>query len=244
LTALVAFHKTLTRFYELESKGQENRIMMFQSLIFAIAAYLFGSIPFGKLIAKKVAHVDITQTGSGNIGATNVARELSIKWGVLTLVLDVLKGFVPVALFAGLAPKTGMDHELGLLVVGLCALLGHQFSLFLSFRGGKGVGTALGVYLAISPLSCLVALVLFVLIVYIWDFISLASMLSALAMPFLFALFGKTPPLIIGAVIAAALIVIKHKDNIQRLLKGDERKWKQRKSQANNSRSLSSSSSE
>jgi glycerol-3-phosphate acyltransferase PlsY len=85
---------------------------------------------------------------------------------------------------------------------------------------------------------------LFILIVYVWDFVSLASMLSALAMPLLFALFGKAPPLVIGAVIAAALIVIKHKDNIQRLIKGNERKWTDRKSQANNSRSLSSSSSE
>ncbi len=218
--------------------------MVFQTFIFAVAAYLFGSIPFGKLIARKVAHIDITQKGSGNIGATNVARELSIKWGILTLILDMLKGFVPVVLFACVASKAGMGHNIGLSVVGLSALSGHQFSVFLRFRGGKGVGTALGIYLAMSPLSCLVALMLFILVVYIWDFVSLASMLSALAMPLLFALFGKTPPLIIGAVIAAALIVIKHKDNIQRLVKGDERKWTGRKNQANNSRSLSSSSSE
>jgi glycerol-3-phosphate acyltransferase PlsY len=218
--------------------------MVFQTFIFAVAAYLFGSIPFGKLIAMKVAHIDITQKGSGNIGATNVARELSIKWGILTLVLDMLKGFVPVVLFACMAPKAGIGQEIGLFVVGLSALSGHQFSVFLRFRGGKGVGTALGIYLAISPLSCIIALMLFILIVYVWDFVSLASMLSALAMPLLFALFGKAPPLVIGAVIAAALIVIKHKDNIQRLIKGNERKWTDRKSQANNSRSLSSSSSE
>jgi glycerol-3-phosphate acyltransferase PlsY len=218
--------------------------MVFQTFIFAVASYLFGSIPFGKLIAMKVAHIDITQKGSGNIGATNVARELGIKWGILTLVLDMLKGFVPVVLFASLGPQVGIGHEIGLSVVGLSALSGHQFSVFLKFRGGKGVGTALGIYLAISPLSCIIALMLFILIVYVWDFVSLASMLSALAMPLLFALFGKAPPLVIGAVIAAALIVIKHKDNIQRLIKGNERKWTDRKSQANNSRSLSSSSSE
>ncbi|MBW1798219.1 MAG: glycerol-3-phosphate 1-O-acyltransferase PlsY [Deltaproteobacteria bacterium] len=217
---------------------------MLQTFIFAIAAYLFGSIPFGKLIARKVAHIDITQKGSGNIGATNVARELSIKWGILTLVLDMLKGFVPVVLFACLAPKAGIGHEIGLSVVGLSALSGHQFSIFLKFRGGKGVGTALGIYLAISPLSCLVALMLFILIVYIWDFVSLASMISAFSMPLLFAIFGKTPPLVIGALIAAALICLKHKENIQRLLKGDERKWSERNIQANNSSSLSSSSSE
>ena len=218
--------------------------MVFQTLIFAVAAFLFGSIPFGKLIARKVAHIDITKKGSGNIGATNVARELSMKWGILTLFLDMLKGFVPVALFGCMAPKAGIGHEIGLFVVGLSALSGHQFSIFLKCHGGKGVGTALGIYLAISPLSCLIALMLFILIVYVWDFVSLASILSALAMPLLFALFGKTTPLVIGAVIAAALIVIKHKDNIQRLVKGEERKWSDRKSQANNSRSLSNSSSE
>jgi glycerol-3-phosphate acyltransferase PlsY len=218
--------------------------MMFQSLIFAIAAYLFGSIPFGKLIARKVGHIDITQKGSGNIGATNVARELSVKWGILTLILDMLKGFVPVVLFSCLAPQAGIGHEIGLSIVGLSALLGHQFSIFLRFRGGKGVGTALGIYLGISPVSCLLALLLFILIVYIWGFVSLASMLSAFAMPLLFALFGKTPPLVIGALIAAALICIRHKENIQRLIKGDERKWRDRKSQVNNSSSLSSSSSE
>ena len=163
--------------------------MIFQSFIFAITAYLFGSIPFGKLIAGKVARIDITQKGSGNIGATNVARELGIKWGILTLVLDMLKGFVPVVLFACLAPKAGIGHEIGLSVVGLSALSGHQFSIFLKFRGGKGVGTALGIYLAISPLSCLSALLLFILIVYIWDFVSLASMTSAFSMP-LYALAG------------------------------------------------------
>jgi len=217
---------------------------MLQPFIFAVAAYLFGSIPFGKLIAGKVARIDITQKGSGNIGATNVARELGIKWGILTLVLDMLKGFVPVVLFACLAPKAGIGHEIGLSVVGLSALSGHQFSIFLKFRGGKGVGTALGIYLAISPLSCLSALLLFILIVYIWDFVSLASMTSAFSMPLLFALFGKTLPLVIGALIAAALICLKHKENIQRLLKGDERKWRERNIQANNSSSLSSSSSE
>ena len=217
---------------------------MLETFIFAVAAYLFGSIPFGKIIAGRVAHIDITQKGSGNIGATNVARELSVKWGILTLVLDMLKGFVPVVLFACLAPQAGTGHETGLFVVGLSALLGHQFSVFLSFRGGKGVGTALGIYLAISPLSCLAALLLFILIVCIWDFVSLASIISAFAMPVLFALFGKTPPLVIGTVIAAILILIKHKDNIQRLVKGDERKWRERNLQANSSSSLSNSSSE
>lgn len=219
--------------------------MLSQGILYAIGAYLFGSVPFGKLIAKRVAQIDITTRGSRNIGAANVARELGVNWGLLTLLLDILKGFIPVVLCSRYASHVlGTDPGLAVSVVGLSALLGHQFSIFLRFRGGKGVGTAVGVYLAISPLSCLVALFLFLLIVYKWDFISLGSMVSACAMPFLLAGFGKRPPLVIASFIIATIICFKHNENIQRLLSGEERKWSDRKSQVSKSRSLSNSSSE
>ncbi|MBC8417614.1 MAG: glycerol-3-phosphate 1-O-acyltransferase PlsY [Desulfobacterales bacterium] len=216
----------------------------YQSILFAIAAYVIGSIPFGKIIAGSVARIDITQRGSGNIGATNVARELGMKWGVITLVLDVLKGLAPVLIFSLYVSRTGAPYETVLAAIGLCALLGHMFPVFLKFRGGKGVATALGVYLAISPLSCLCGLVLFVLIVIKWDFISLGSVISAGAMPLFLILFGKPQPVIIASLIMALLICYKHKENIQRLIKGEERKWKERNVQANRSSNLSNSSSE
>ncbi|MFH1628844.1 MAG: glycerol-3-phosphate 1-O-acyltransferase PlsY [Pseudomonadota bacterium] len=216
----------------------------YQSILFAIAAYVIGSIPFGKIIAGSVARIDITQRGSGNIGATNVARELGMKWGIITLVLDVLKGLAPVLIFSLYASQTGAPYETALAAIGLCALLGHMFPVFLKFRGGKGVATALGVYLAISPLSCLCGLVLFVLIVIKWDFISLGSVISAGAMPLFLILFGKPQPVIIASLIMALLICYKHKENIQRLIKGEERKWKERNVQANRSSNLSNSSSE
>jgi glycerol-3-phosphate acyltransferase PlsY len=218
--------------------------MISQLIIFLIAAYFLGSIPFGKLIAWQVAQINITRRGSGNIGATNVARELGVTWGIATLFLDVLKGFVPVLVFAIYASQTGINREIGILAVGLCALLGHQFSVFLKFRGGKGVATAVGIYLVISPVACLVAAFLFFLIVYKWDFVSLGSILSAIAMPILLAFFGHSPPIVIGSFIAAALICFKHADNIQRLVKGKERKWRGGKNQPKISRSLSNSSSE
>jgi glycerol-3-phosphate acyltransferase PlsY len=204
--------------------------MISQLLYWVPAAYLLGSVPFGKLISKKAAHIDITNRGSGNIGATNVAREIGIKWGLLTLLLDVLKGFIPVILFSRYASQAAPLQELGLSAVGLSALLGHQFSLFLRFRGGKGVGTALGIYLGIAPLCSLLAVLLFFIVVTKWNFVSLGSISSAAAMPILIAIFGKPLPVFIGAVIAAALICIKHMDNIQRLVKGKERKWTARKS--------------
>ncbi|MBW1735358.1 MAG: glycerol-3-phosphate 1-O-acyltransferase PlsY [Deltaproteobacteria bacterium] len=197
--------------------------------MFAAGAYLLGAIPFGKIIARYAARIDITKQGSGNIGATNVARELGMKWGIITLILDLLKGFVPVILFSLLSDQGAAPDQTALASIGICALLGHMFPVFLGFQGGKGVATALGVYLALSPLSCLLGLVLFIILVALWDYISLGSILSAAAMPLLLFLFGKPEPLIMGALLMALLIWYKHRVNIQDLIRGRERKWKDRK---------------
>ncbi|MBN1101966.1 MAG: glycerol-3-phosphate 1-O-acyltransferase PlsY [Deltaproteobacteria bacterium] len=191
---------------------------------FFVVSYLLGSIPFGRLIAQRVARIDITRRGSGNIGATNVARELGVKWGLVTLLLDLLKGLAPTLAFRALFP--GQDTALS--IVGVCALLGHQFTPFLRFRGGKGVATALGVYLAISPLSCLGALVVFVLVVSVWDFISLGSMAGAAAMPLFLALASVPAVIVLASAFMACFIFLKHKENIRRLLAGNERKWRKR----------------
>jgi acyl phosphate:glycerol-3-phosphate acyltransferase len=193
--------------------------------LFFVIAFLLGAIPFGRLISQWVAKIDITRRGSGNIGATNVARELGLKWGILTLALDLLKGLAPTLLFDRLFPEA----SLGLSITGLCALLGHQFTPFLRFRGGKGVATALGVYLAISPLGCLAAAVVFLLTVYIWDFISLGSMVGACAVPVFFVLLGLPLYPVLNSVVAAGLICVKHRDNIERLLAGKERRWRKKK---------------
>jgi glycerol-3-phosphate acyltransferase PlsY len=218
--------------------------MLLETSLFVLAAYVFGSTPFGKLVAKGVARIDITQQGSKNIGATNVARELGLKWGLLTLILDMLKGFLPVFLYGFYASPGSIEYTLGLSVVALAPLLGHQFSLFMGFHGGKGVATAFGIYLAISPISCVLALLLFLLTVYKWDFVSLGSMVSASALPVFLTLFGRPWPLVIGALFAAALICLSHRENIQRLVSGEERKWSERKGHSNRSKSLSNSSSE
>jgi glycerol-3-phosphate acyltransferase PlsY len=200
--------------------------MILQSSIYILAAYLIGSIPFGKIIARRFGQIDITQQGSGNIGATNVAREIGIKAGLLTLCLDTLKGFIPVFFFALSTPESGLNSEIWLSAVALSALLGHQFSIFGNFRGGKGVATALGVYLAISPLSCLLAILVFLATVGLWNFVSLGSMAAASAMPLLLAILGRPLPIVVGAIIAALLIIIRHGENIRRLFKGEERRWR------------------
>ena len=218
--------------------------MISQGLFFCLAAYLFGSVPFGKLIAKRVASIDITKRGSQNIGATNVARELGTFWGLVTLILDMLKGFIPITLYISYASQKTDYYTIGLSAVMLSALIGHQFSIFLRFKGGKGVGTATGIYLALSPISCLLAVVLFILIVYKWDFVSLGSIVSASAMPLLLAFSGKGQFPVICSALIAALIILKHRENIQRMLKGEERKWRERRPHASRSRSRSNSSSE
>ena len=191
-------------------------------LLYLTGAFFLGAVPFGKIIAWYAAGVDIARQGSGNIGATNVARYMGVKWGLLTLFLDALKGFVPVFLFSHLFP----EQPLGPSLVGLCALLGHQFSPFLRFRGGKGVSTALGVYLAIAPGLCILGLALFILTVCVWDFISLGSMISACAIPLLLLASGKPAATAAVAAVMAVLVCIKHRDNIGRLANGQERKWR------------------
>lgn len=211
---------------------------------FLVTAYLLASIPFGKIIARNVADIDITARGSGNIGATNVSRELGVKWGLITLLLDTLKGFLPVFMASRYLWHPDVMSSLGLSTIGTAALLGHQFSLFQGFKGGKGVATALGIYLAIAPIPCLIALVLFVAVVYKWKYVSLGSMVSAFSLPVLVTLFGKPLPIGIGALVVASLIFVKHRDNVTRLTRGQEHPWRKKNDQPNLSMSRSSSSSE
>lgn len=184
-------------------------------------AYLLGSIPTGLLLAKAFGGVDIRTTGSGNIGATNVYRTLGRKVGVMTLVGDCLKGLVPVlvAKWLGLAVPW-------IAAIGIAAFIGHVYTVFLGFKGGKGVATALGVFLGTSPLSVLAALSVFALVLWKWRYVSLASMVAAAAMPLIVAALDGNPPMIVMTVVIAALVIYKHRENIQRLRAGTESKFK------------------
>lgn len=191
-------------------------------IVFYVSAFFLGAIPFGRLIARSVGRIDITKKGSGNIGATNVARELGMKWGVLTLLLDFVKGFIPALCFLLLFPEA----KIGLSIIGLCSLLGHQFTPFLRFRGGKGVATTLGFFFAVSPLSTIPAIGVFLLTVYLSDFISLGSIVAAFSLSLFLALFGDSGALLAASLVAAVLICFQHRENIRRLLSGEERRWR------------------
>jgi glycerol-3-phosphate acyltransferase PlsY len=196
-----------------------------------IGAYLLASIPFGLMISKRVAKLDITKAGSGNIGAANVSREVGLTWGILTLLADALKGFIPVAISLYLlGTSTEMQEALGG-SVGLAALLGNQFPIYNRFKGGKGVATSLGIFLAISPISCLFSGIAFLTLVSIFRYISLGSIVGALTMPIWLYSMGHSSLLIIVSAIISLFILVKHIGNIQRLIKGNERRWQIKKSQ-------------
>ncbi len=181
-----------------------------------ILAYALGSIPFGVLYAR-TQNLDPREHGSGNIGATNVARSLGRKAGALTLLGDTLKGWLAVALAAWT-----LGTPAAIAGAGLMAFLGHLFSVFLRFKGGKGVATGLGVSLYIIPLAALGSIAVFAVTLWTSRYVSLSSILAALALP-LFGLFLKMPlPYITVSLIIALLVLHKHRENIQRIIAGTE----------------------
>ena len=191
-------------------------------IFIALFGYLLGSIPTGLVVSRLFTKIDPRQAGSKNIGATNVYRTAGKKLGILTLGIDVLKGALPVwmAIYWGLRP-----HWVAL--AGLSPVLGHVFSIFLGFRGGKGVATALGAYLMISPVAVLVEALVFSGIVWKWRFISLGSITCATTIPILIAFFrSDSQAYSIMSVLIAALILYRHQSNIARLLQGTENKWR------------------
>lgn len=205
-----------------------------------LAAYLLGSVPFAFLIAK-VYGKDLRTVGSGNIGATNLARAVGRKWGYACFVLDALKGLAPVALVGAVAgvPNSPMFLSLWLLV-GIATILGHVFPIYLRFRGGKGVATSFGVALGLWPyftLCALIALIVWVGVVLTWHYVSLASICAAVAFPVALVLgMLMVPawrsvnlwPLLIAAVVIPVLVIVRHRENIRRLATGTENRIQSR----------------
>jgi glycerol-3-phosphate acyltransferase PlsY len=189
-----------------------------------LASYLIGAIPFGLLFSRAVGK-DVRTEGSGNIGATNVNRVLGKKLGILTLLCDVAKGLLPVYLAALFLPASE-NRELFVALCGLATILGHMFSVYLVFQGGKGVATALGVFLYFSPLSILAALVVFIAVLVVSGFVSAGSLAASGLIPLFLWYLGAPLGTIVVSVIIALLIWAKHHSNISRLLKGEETSWK------------------
>ncbi len=189
-------------------------------------AYLCGSVPWGVVLAGR-AGVDVRQSGSGNIGATNVARTAGVRPAILTLLADVAKGFLPTLLARVLLTDAWL-----IAAVGLAAFLGHLFSAFLRFSGGKGVATGCGVFLALAPEAVAICAVAFA-VVGLWTrYVSLASVIAAGALPLLTLMLGARTPIVVAALISAAFIIFRHRDNLLRLRRGTEPKFHARRSPA------------
>jgi len=205
-----------------------------------IAAYLLGSIPFGLLIAK--AHgKNLRSIGSGNIGATNVSRALGRKWAYVCFVLDVLKGLIPMLATMLIAEPDSVLTLWLWLAVGCAAILGHIFPIYVKFKGGKGVATSFGVALGLWPyytICVLFAAVVWVVVVLIWRYVSLASIAASVTFPLVLAAaiiltpgwdFGNLWPVLIAAVAIPVMVIIRHRENVKRLLAGTESKIRQKK---------------
>ncbi len=202
-------------------------------LLIPLVAYLLGSIPFGLILAKLFGRGDVRKEGSGNIGATNVSRVAGPLAGILTLLLDGAKGAVAVLLTG----RYSNDSATWMVIAGLAVLVGHCFPLWLKFKGGKGVATAAGLYLALCPPAFLGGLILFLLVAGFSRYVSLGSVAAAVAMPLLMYFLWvphHAPPLVItfGALAVAMLIVYKHDGNLQRLVQGTEPKFSFRRKNA------------
>ena len=190
-------------------------------------AYLLGSIPFGYLLVKQFREEDIRSTGSGNIGATNVARSGAKGLAIATLLLDLGKAFLAVEIAKHVAPG---NYDVAV-AAAVAAILGHVFPVWLGFRGGKGVASALGVFLALSWPTALSALAIFLVIVILTRYVSLASIFSSATLPFfgLYFVRQRSPILIAGFFFIPVLIIVKHRQNIRRLLSGTENRFGSRK---------------
>lgn len=188
-------------------------------LLMVLFAYLLGSVPTGFLLGS-LSGVDVRQAGSGNVGATNVARVIGKKQGLLTLLGDVAKGFIPVFLSIHLdftATATSL--------VALAAFLGHLYPVFLKFQGGKGVATALGIFLSLAPMATVVLVFIFSLVAMASRIVSLASLVAAGCAPLVLWFFSYDPALLWLSLLIGLLIIVRHRANIQRLMAGIEPKF-------------------
>jgi glycerol-3-phosphate acyltransferase PlsY len=194
------------------------------TLLLLLSAYLLGSIPTGVILAKAFSDVDPRTQGSRNIGATNVFRTAGKKLGAVTLLGDILKGFLPVII-----ARTSIDSNFWVGAVALTAFIGHLYPIFLRFKGGKGIATGLGAFLALAPLPAILSCLVFAAVVYRWRYISVGSLSATAAFPVFLALLNPHLVYIPFALAIGSLIFYRHRENMERLRAGKESKFGEKK---------------
>lgn len=211
---------------------------MLNMLLMIAISYLMGSIPTSIIAGKLLKGIDIRKEGSGNAGATNVFRVLGWKAGLVVLLIDMLKGWIPTVYVSQLGMDSGLGwHAINYqILAGVCAMFGHIWTIFASFKGGKGVGTGAGMIIGLAPFPVLVCIIVFIVTVWLTRFVSLGSILASItfmAVVFVqkFALNQPVPiELLVFSVFIPVLIIFTHRANVQRLLKGEENKIQFKKS--------------
>ncbi len=203
------------------------------TILLILTAYVLGSIPNALWVGKVFKGIDVREHGSKNTGSTNAARVLGAKLGILTLVLDIVKGSIPVILAlimrADLIGNVANISNIDAILIGVSAIIGHSFSIFMKFKGGKAVATTVGVFIVLVPKALLLAAVVFFAVFLLTRYVSLSSMIGAVSLPiFIYLLYGNIPYIIFGGIIAI-LIIIRHKSNIERLINGTETKFEPKK---------------
>lgn len=188
-------------------------------------SYLIGSLPTSYLLGKWTKGIDIRSYGSGNVGFTNLCRIAGLKPGIIALFVDVLKGLIPVLAGYYLFDASSKT-DIIVIFLGIAAIIGHNWSIFLKGKGGKGVATSTGVFLGLLPIPTLFAFIIFLIVVFLTRYISLGSIVGSISLPFIAYLKGESKELVTFAFIVAVLIISKHKSNIKRLLNKKENKFK------------------
>lgn len=206
-----------------------------------IVAYLIGSFPTAVIVSKLFFGFDIRTRGSGNMGSTNTFRELGIVWGIFVQIVDILKGFIPTAVLVPIFYENIDSQTLGYFggitgikfSVGICAVIGHIWSIFVGFKGGKGINTALGMLLGIAPIELLIAILIFIFVFLSSGYVSLGSLSAAFSFPVIISIrhvllkykYDNFVLLLVFSIFLFALVIFTHRQNIKRLLKGTENKF-------------------
>ena len=200
-------------------------------ILVIIAGYILGSLPFSFWLGK-FRGVDLRRVGSGNVGATNLARTVGTEWGLIAFVLDLGKGLIAVILagyICNLLKTSGTSLSILKIIGGISSIIGHNWSMWIRFKGGKGVATSAGVFLGLAPVSLLLAMAVWLVVLVLFRYVSLASIIASISLPlWMWSGIGGKPalPIIIFSCIVSILLIIRHRSNIKRLIQGRESKFK------------------
>lgn len=206
-------------------------------ILYIVAGYLIGSIPPAYILGRIIKKTDIRNHGSGNVGFTNALRVLGVVPGIIVLIFDIAKGFLPVwligylGLFAG-TDGGGVSVDLSMALCGIAVICGHNWPLYIGFRGGKGVATGCGIFLAMAPAATGLCILLWIIMMALSNIVSLSSIIAVSALPFIMLFVGESKIIIGIAFVLAIVTVVRHKENIRRLIRGEERTFLKRKKQS------------